>query len=170
MPIFHRPQPDSGLPTADPPLALDQRWPVSACQLHGHGTWPATWRLAASSRQHKKVRHSGAGAQGMPRFDICPAATRPRGPDAPAPFFRLRPIPQTLVSGTRRPWRLEICARTQHTKPHIVVPFVGIVPVPVGRTRIVWIVVPGAAAQHADLLPGRPTGQASSHSIPNQVA
>ena len=38
--------------------------------------------------------------------------------------------------------------RTHHTKTDVVVTVVGIVPVAVGGARIVWIVVPGAAAQH----------------------
>ena len=38
--------------------------------------------------------------------------------------------------------------RTHHTEPDVVVPVVRVVPVAVGRARVVLIVVPGPAAQH----------------------
>jgi hypothetical protein len=38
--------------------------------------------------------------------------------------------------------------RTDNTKTPVVVPVVGLIPVAVGGTRILWMVVPGAAAQH----------------------
>ena len=44
--------------------------------------------------------------------------------------------------------------RTQHPKTDIVVAVVGIVPVAVRGARILWIVVPGAAAQHPRVVAG----------------
>ncbi len=46
--------------------------------------------------------------------------------------------------------------RTHNTKTDIVVTVVGIVPVPDRGARIVWIIVPGAAAQHTRFVAGAP--------------
>ena len=45
--------------------------------------------------------------------------------------------------------------RAQHTKTVVVVPVVRVVVVAVVRARVVLIVVPGAAAQHARLVPSK---------------
>src|SRR5215467_14295445 len=40
--------------------------------------------------------------------------------------------------------------RAGNTKPGIVVAVVGLVPVAVGRAEVLWIIVPGTAAQNAE--------------------
>jgi len=46
--------------------------------------------------------------------------------------------------------------RTHHPKTDIVVAIIGIVPVAVRGARIVWIIVPGTAAQHPRFVAGTP--------------
>ena len=41
------------------------------------------------------------------------------------------------------------CGRTRHAEAVVVVPVLGVVPVAVGRAEVLWIIVPGTAAQNA---------------------
>ncbi len=116
----------------------------------------------------------GAKSGRRPLFCMRPTAwphpALPCGRDAPAPSFlpRLEPANRgrRTTPGARRvrnakptrspgalgrraskgPGR---CGRTNHTETDVVVPVVRVVPVAVGRARVVLIVVPGPAAQHA---------------------
>jgi len=55
--------------------------------------------------------------------------------------------------------------RTTQPKPDVVVAVVGIVPVALEDARILWIVVPGAAAQRPEPEIGAPCWQASRSNI-----
>jgi hypothetical protein len=104
------------------------------------------------------VRRRGARARAAPRFAICPTPGMACGRDVPAPSTGPPPHPANLgrldlsVSGAP----MVDVGRTQHPKAVVVVAVVGMIVVTVVRARVVLIVVPGPAAQHARLGLGTP--------------
>ena len=57
--------------------------------------------------------------------------------------------------------RRSYVGRQHHTKTPVVVPVVRVVPVAVGRAGVLWIVDPGATAQHASVMIGAPDWKTS---------
>jgi hypothetical protein len=148
--------------------------------------WRPTLLFLFAGKIAAKTPRWGRGSEVRPAplFSMRPTAgprvAEPCGRDAPAPSFRPRLGPQTVVGGqlrksigTRRagparpqrpmgisPKREQKDVRqTHHTKPDVVIPVVRVVLVAVGRARVVLIVVPGPAAQHTGIRStGGPTG------------
>ncbi len=114
--------------------------------------------LDTPSRRGTGVRRRGACARAAPRFDMRPTPQAVCGRDVPAPSIRPPPHPANLGRRDLSAFggkKVDV-GRAQHPEPVVVVPVVRVVVVAVVRARVVLIVDPGAAAQHARLGLGTP--------------
>jgi len=145
-------------------------WPTA-----GNGSTMASTNMSA--RSSPKSAASSAGGCGRPqnsnalraargspprRRPLCVCARglhcQSRGQDAPAPSNEAPPHPASRSQqDLPASWRPKVdVGRTHGPEAAIVVAVVRMVVVAVRRTRIVWIVVPTAAAQHPGLDLGAP--------------